>query len=165
MKASKGEEKIINILKKGKVKFEREKSFENLARGKYRFDFFIANYRGVPYAIEYNGEQHYKQIKKFQPTRRDFLAQKERDRRKISYCLAHKINLYIIPYWEIDKIEKIADLFREDFHAKSKWHCDVNNRPKFDKPWKFLYNESGAWKKTKQTFSSKQKILLYILIF
>ena len=125
MKASKGEEKIIQILKKGKLKFEREKRFSDLKQGKYRFDFFILNYRGRPCIIEFNGEQHYKQVKKFQPMRKDFLAQKERDRQKISYCLAHNIDLYIIPYWDIDKIEKVSDLFKDKYKAKTKWHCDL----------------------------------------
>ena len=132
MKTSKGEEKIIEILKRNKIKFEREKSFSDLARGKYRFDFYLPNWRGRPCIIEFHGEQHYKQVKKFQPTRKDFLAQKERDRRKISYCLARRIDLYIVPYWELDRIETIGDLFKESFKTKSKWHCDQFS--KFDKP-------------------------------
>ena len=35
------EEKIIAILKRGKIKFQREKTFSDLRKGKYRFDFFI----------------------------------------------------------------------------------------------------------------------------
>ena len=119
------EEKIITILKKEKIKFQREKTFSNLKKGKYRFDFFIANYKGAPKLIEVHGEQHYKQIKKFQKTRKDFLAQKERDRRKISYCLAHKIDLYIIPYWDIEKIKSVKDLFNPIYKARSRWHCDL----------------------------------------
>ncbi len=124
MKASKGEEKIIEILRKGKVKFEREKSFPDLGKGRYRFDFFLSNYRGAPCAIEFHGKQHFEQVKKFQPTRKDFLAQKERDRRKISYCLAHGIRIYVIPYWEIEKLEKVGDLFQEKFRARDRWFCD-----------------------------------------
>ena len=68
---------------------------------------------------------------KFQKTRKDFLAQKERDRRKISYCLAHKIDLYIIPYWDINKIKSVKDLFRPMYKARSRWHCDLNNSSTF----------------------------------
>ena len=118
------EEKIVKILKKEKIKFVREKSFPDLKKGKYRFDFFIPDYNGAPVAIEANGRQHYEQVKKFQPTRKDFLAQKERDRRKISYCLAHRIALYIIPYWDIDKINCVEDLFNPMYRARSRWHCD-----------------------------------------
>lgn len=118
------EEKVIAILKKGKIKFEREKNFSDLKKGKYRFDFYLPNVNGAPAIIEVHGEQHYKQVKKFQKTRRDFLAQKERDRRKISYCLAHKIDLYIIPYWDINKLKTVKDLFKQEYKAKSRWHCN-----------------------------------------
>ena len=118
------EEKVVKILKKEKIKFQREKTFSDLRKGKYRFDFFIPNFKGAPILIEVHGEQHYKQVKKFQPTRKDFLAQKERDRRKISYCLAHRIDLYIIPYWDIDKIDSVKDLLKPMYKARSRWHCD-----------------------------------------
>ena len=119
------EEKVIKILKKEKIKFQREKTFFDLKKGKYRFDFFIPNYKGAPLLIEVNGEQHYHQVKKFQKTRQDFLKQKERDRKKISYCLAHRIDLYIIPYWDIDKINSAKDLFNPMYKARSCWHCDL----------------------------------------
>ena len=38
---SKGEEKIISLLQKGRYKFEREKRFSDLKQGKYRFDFYV----------------------------------------------------------------------------------------------------------------------------
>ena len=41
MKTSKGEEKIISLLKQGKYKFEREKRFKDLKHGMYRFDFYV----------------------------------------------------------------------------------------------------------------------------
>lgn len=134
------EEKIVTVLKQGKIKFQREKTFSDLRKGKYRFDFFIPNYKGKAILCEIHGEQHYKQVKKFQKTRRDFLAQKERDRRKISYCLAHKIDLYIIPYWDIDKIQSVNDLFHPMYKARSRWHCDLNNSKKFDFSSKSFYN-------------------------
>ena len=118
------EEKVIKILKKEKIKFQREKTFSDLRKGKYRFDFFISNYNGAPILIEVHGEQHYHQVKKFQKKRQDFLAQKERDRKKISYCLAHRIDLYIIPYWDIDKVNSVKDLLNPAYKARSRWHCD-----------------------------------------
>ena len=128
MKASQGEEKIIELLKKGKYRFEREKRFGDLKRGLYRFDFYVVSGRPTPCVIEFNGLQHYVQQKKFQPTARDFRAQQERDRRKISYCIAHNIPIYIIPYWEFDSLHSAADLFKEKYRAKDKW--------KNDKDWK-----------------------------
>lgn len=121
---SKLEEKIIEILKKEKIFFQREKTFSDLRKGKYRFDFYLPNVGGAPAIIEVNGQQHYQQVKKFQPKRADFLAQKERDRRKISYCLAHGLRLYIIPYWEIDNVKTVNDLLNPKYRARSRWHCD-----------------------------------------
>lgn len=124
MKASKGEEKIIGLLKKSRYRFEREKRFGDLKRGLYRFDFYVLGGRSTPCVIEFNGAQHYVQLTHFQTTAREFKAQQERDRRKISYCLAHNIPIYIIPYWEIDNIHTAADLFKEKYRAKDRWKND-----------------------------------------
>lgn len=123
MKASKGEEKIIQILKKGKLKFEREKRFSDLKQGSYRFDFYVEG-APSPCVIEFNGEQHYRFVGKFYQLRKDFEAAKERDRRKISYCLAHRIPIYCIPYWELDNLKNAEDLFQDKFRAKDKWKND-----------------------------------------
>lgn len=120
---SKGEEKIISLLLKSQYRFEREKTFEDLKKGRYRFDFYVYHYdRWV--AIEFQGQQHYQYIEKFYRNRAQFESAKERDRRKISYCLAHNIPIYIIPYWEIDNIHSAADLFNSKFLAKNRWKND-----------------------------------------
>ena len=48
----------------------------------------------------------------------------ERDRRKISYALANNIDIYIIPYWDQPILRRAADLFQDQYHAKSRWHND-----------------------------------------
>ena len=121
---SKGEEKIVNLLQKGRYKFEREKRFKDLKRGLYRFDFYVVGGRAIPCIIELNGAQHYQYVDKFYGSRAEFEAAKERDRRKISYCLAHQIPLYIIPYWELENIHTAADLFNSRFRATSRWKND-----------------------------------------
>lgn len=118
---SKGEEKIVTLLKKGKYKFEREKRFSDLKKGFYRYDFYVVGGRPTPVLIEFNGEQHYKQVKKFYHTRADFEKAKGRDRRKISYALAHGIPLYIIPFWEIENLKSAEDIFQEKFRARDRW--------------------------------------------
>lgn len=123
---SKGEERIIELLKKGRYRFEREKRFSDLKKGKYRFDFYVVGGRAVPCAIEYNGEGHYQPVRKFYHTRAEFIQAQERDRAKISYCLAHGIPLYIIPYWELDNLHTAADLFNPRFRATSKWKNDLD---------------------------------------
>lgn len=121
---SKYEEKVISLLQKGKYKFEREKSFNDLKKGLYRFDFYVVGGRAVPCVLEIQGEQHYQYVPKFYRSRAEFEAAKERDRRKISYCLAHKIPIYVIPYWELDSLSTAADLFSPRFMAYTRWKND-----------------------------------------
>ena len=121
---SKGEEKIIELLQKGRYRFEREQRFKDLKHGLYRFDFYVVDGRAAPCAIEYQGEQHYQYVDKFYHSRAEFEAAKERDRRKISYCLAHNIPIYVIPYWELENIHTAADLFNSRFRATSRWKND-----------------------------------------
>ena len=119
------EEQIISLLQKAGYKFEREKHFSDLKKGKYRFDFCI-DVDGGQVLLEVQGQQHYQFIPKFYRSRADFESAKERDRRKISYCLAHKIPLYIIPYWEIKKLSSADDLFQSYFRANTRWKNDID---------------------------------------
>ena len=121
---SKGEEKIVLLLQKGGYRFEREKRFSDLKRGAYRFDFYVTRGRSKPCLIELQGQQHYQYISKFYRSHGEFKSAKERDRRKISYCLAHNIPLYVIPYWEMDKIKTASDLFQTKFLARTRWKND-----------------------------------------
>lgn len=121
---SKYEEYIMKILLTENIYFEREKSFQDLKKGKYRFDFYIPNLYGTRCVIEVDGEQHFQKINHFQKTKSDFLKQQENDRRKNSYCLANNILLYRIPYWEIKNICTLKDILKDDFLVKSKWHND-----------------------------------------
>ena len=118
---SKGEEKISHLLREKGISFEREKTFEDLRGGKYRFDFFLP-YKNV--VVEINGNQHYEMISRFHKNKTEFYKAQERDRRKISYCLANKILIYCIPYWEIDGIKAVEDIFQNKFLARSKWKND-----------------------------------------
>ena len=121
MKTSSLEEKIITILKKEKIKFQREKTYPDLKFGYYRFDFFLPQYNLL---IEVDGVQHYKFSKLFHKKRQDFLKAQERDRRKNSYALSHNIPLYRIPYFEIENIYTFQDILQDKFLVKDKWHCD-----------------------------------------
>lgn len=117
------ESKIIRILRAGSIKFEREKTFKDLQQGRYRYDFYIP---GRNILIEVDGEQHWKPVY----GRQALLKQKEHDRRKNTYALAHKIPLYRIPFWEIDNIKKLNDLFQNKYLVKSKFHNDLLKVPK-----------------------------------
>ena len=121
MKTSSLEEHIISVLKKEKIKFQREKTYPDLKFGYYRFDFFLPQYNLL---IEVDGAQHYKFSKIFHKKRQDFLKAQERDRRKNSYALSHNIPLYRIPYFEIENINTFQDILQDKFLVKDKWHCD-----------------------------------------
>lgn len=121
---SKGEEKISKILTHSGISYEREKTFNDLKNGKYRFDFYIPSLRGRPVVIEFNGQQHYHFVSYFCKSRKDWLKIKENDRRKISYCLAKGIIIYIIPFWDIDNINSVMDLFNNKYIAHTRWKND-----------------------------------------
>lgn len=114
------EEQIAIILKKGGFKFLREKTFPDLKRGLFRFDFYIYDLYGAPALVEVDGEQHFRPIY----GRQSFLKGQEHDRRKNSYCLANNISLYRIPYWEIKKLKTAKDIFKNEFLVKTRWHND-----------------------------------------
>lgn len=118
---SKGENKIIDLLNQARIYFEREKTFSDLKHGKFRFDFYIKNVHGADCIIEFNGEQHYKYVGKFYKNKIEWRQAMGRDMRKISYCLAHNIPLYIIPYWEIDNIKCASDLFQPKYLARDRY--------------------------------------------
>ena len=97
---SKYENYIMEYLKKGKISFVKEKTFQDLKHGLFRFDFYLSDYRGRAIIIEVDGEQHFKPIY----GRQAFLKGQEHDRQKNSYCLANNIELYRIPYWHLAKL-------------------------------------------------------------
>lgn len=121
---SRYEERIIQVLKRDKIDFEREKRFSDLKGGKYRYDFYVYGAESRFCCIEVQGEQHYTSIRKFYKKQSDFKRAQERDREKISYALAHNIPIYIIPYWEIDKINCAQDIFQEKYRARDRWKND-----------------------------------------
>ena len=126
---SNGEERIIYILNKEKIFFEREKTFIDLRKRKLRFDFYIKNLDGMPAIIEFDGEGHFLFIKKFYHSKSDFERAKERDRVKNEYCLANGIKLYRVPYWDLDKISKVKDVLNPKYLVMTKWHNDYLRTP------------------------------------
>ena len=120
-KMSSLERVVYNILVQADLSFEQEKIFKDCYNGYYRYDFYLSKQQVI---FEVNGQQHYEYTKKFYKHRTDFLKAQERDRRKITYALAHNIKIYCIPYWEINNLHSIDDLFNEKFLAHSKFHND-----------------------------------------
>lgn len=114
------EEQILKILKENRIDLVREKTFKDLKHGLFRFDFYLTNFHGESLIIEVDGEYHFKPIR----GRQALLKQQEHDRQKNSYCLAHKIPLYRIPYWDLPKIKTLDDILSKKYRVTSKWWND-----------------------------------------
>lgn len=129
---SKGEQKIINLLKRGGIKFKREVSFEGLVgrrKVQLRFDFAIYNKQGELQAcIEFDGKQHYEYVPYFHKTISGFMRAQERDRIKNKFCLMNNVPLIRVPYWDLD-ILTLNRLFTEpSYRVLSKFHNDMLKR-------------------------------------
>lgn len=94
---SKGEKQIVSWLKKNKINFQRQKTFNNC---KYKrqlyFDFFLPDYN---LCIEYDGMQHFQSIKHFGGDEA-FKDSQKRDEFKNRFCKKHNIKLLRISYNE-----------------------------------------------------------------
>lgn len=112
---------ILRILLRERIMFEREKTYQDLKNGRFRFDYYLPQ---LNILLEIDGEQHFHYVSKFFRNRQDFLKAREHDRRKNSYCLANNIKLYRIPYWELKNINNSADIFNPKFLVRTRWHND-----------------------------------------
>lgn len=71
--------------------------------------------------IEYNGQQHYFPVRFNNSTteiqaENNFKIQQIHDNSKIEYSIQNKIPLLIIPYWELNNIEKLLIKFLDDIN-------------------------------------------------
>lgn len=95
-KLSKNESLIKSFLDENNIFYYREYSFKDLKDKRYlRFDFYIPKYNTL---IEYDGQQHYKNITRFHKSLEDFEKQIHRDELKNEYAKKHNFNLIRIKY-------------------------------------------------------------------
>lgn len=121
---SKGEEKVVNLLRRGGISFKQEISFKDLHgnNGYLRYDFGVFRNNKLVCIIEVDGIQHFQYTPHFHKNPSGFTKQKERDIKKNRYCLVHHIPLIRIPYWEIETLT-LQKLFSEQkFLVKDKFH-------------------------------------------
>lgn len=103
---SKGENKIYRYLKKNKIEFKKEKTFEELKSNSYlRFDFYLPKHNLL---IEFDGKQHFEPVEFFGGTV-GFLERKMRDNLKNKYAEDNNIKLLRIHYNEFININKILN--------------------------------------------------------
>ena len=126
---SKGEKKIDEVLFKNNwIKIKQKEFIQLIDENKYNknyyipqkefdglmglgggllsYDFYIPK---LNFLIEYQGEQHKKYIPGFHKTYKDFIKQKEHDKRKKEYAQNNNINLLEIWYYDFDNIESILN--------------------------------------------------------
>lgn len=100
-KNSKGEIMIQKILDDNHINYIRQYTFPDLKHKTYlKFDFAILSTNDkLKYLIEYNGEQHYRSIKKYHKYDVEIFNNSiYRDNLKIDYCKRNNIKLFIIKY-------------------------------------------------------------------
>ena len=117
---SKGEKSIAKYLTKKKIRFIRQHKFNDCKYKSYLyFDFGIFDHnKKINLLIEYDGEQHFKEVKYFGGEKKLNLRTK-RDNVKNKYCEDNKIPLLRIPYWSCYNIESIlSEVFEK--------HKDMN---------------------------------------
>ena len=125
---SKGEERLIKILKENNYIFSTQYCFNDL-RGEQlplRFDFVIFDSnQNIECLIEYQGKQHYEQSEYF-GGEDSFIKQRKYDALKKEYCKIHNIKLIEIPYWDFDKINAEylqQKIFNGGERSALKRHC------------------------------------------
>ena len=99
-----GEQKIVEMLNKANIFYEREKIFKDSS---FRFDFFVEN----QYIIEYDGKQHF-QDSKWGSHLKTVKETQERDKEKNNWCKEHNIPIIRIPYTIFNQLT-IKDLLLE----------------------------------------------------
>lgn len=103
---SKGEAKISSYLEDNCINFIPQYAFKDCRdKRKLPFDFFLPD-RNI--CIEYQGEQHYREVKFFGDSI-EYIQ--NHDKIKSDYCKNHNIKLIEIPYTDFDDIEVILDEF------------------------------------------------------
>ena len=122
-KASKGETKVANLLRRAGVPYQTEFTFNNLkgVKEKLRFDFAF-KYRGFLILCEVDGIQHFQYTPHFHKSPADFRRQKEYDIKKNKYCLSNNIPLIRIPYWAIENLTFERLISTQDFIVRTPYH-------------------------------------------
>ena len=105
---SHGENKVLQYIKDKEYEYARQYTIKEV---KYKntllFDFAILKDNNVIALIEYDGEQHFKPIKRFGGDKQ-YKKQIEKDEIKNNYCKENNIPLIRIPYTE-ESVEQYLD--------------------------------------------------------
>lgn len=100
-----GERKISDYLEEHNIEFQKQYRINYKGRH-YRADFYIPSKNLI---IEYNGKQHYYQVKYFGGIKK-LTTQKERDANLRKHCKANNIKLFEITYLQYPIIRQLLDV-------------------------------------------------------
>ena len=102
-----GEKKIFELLTNNNINFVHDKGYKDLrynnTGGVPRFDFRITQNSDCDYIIEFDGEQHFKQIPIYDSIE-SFKQRKYRDNFKNEWCKRNNIPLIRIPYTRLNDL-------------------------------------------------------------
>lgn len=102
-----GENRVEQVLKKYKIKYKNQKTFDGcLDTKKLKFDFYVYT-DIINFCVEYNGQQHY-EVVDYWDGEEGLKGVERRDNIKIKFCETKKIPLLVIPYWDFDRIEVLV---------------------------------------------------------
>lgn len=103
---SKGENMVMKFLNENNIKFEIQKTFDNLKgiSKKLKFDFFIPN-RNI--CIEFDGRQHFEPFSNIEKSILKFTQTKINDERKNKFCIDNNIKLIRIHFKDLNNISII----------------------------------------------------------
>jgi hypothetical protein len=107
LKSSKGESRIIDFLYDNDILYQHEYMFDDCKGTKRRlpFDFYIPAFNTC---IEFDGEQHYREVK-WWGGKEQFDKLRKNDAIKTAYCKDNNIKLLRIPHTDFKRIPEILE--------------------------------------------------------
>lgn len=114
-KKSYPEQEIEDVLIKNHVDFKTQYIFKDCKNVSYlRFDFAIFKNNSLVFLLEYDGEQHFYPVTKYEKAQERLEETKYNDNIKNKYCKDNNINLKRIDYTKKKKLEQVViDILKE----------------------------------------------------
>lgn len=120
-KTSLGESYIKELLKKQKIKYNSQHTFNDCKNvGLLYFDFALFYNDVLVGLVEYDGRQHFEPVECF-GGEKGFVATKQRDEIKNNYCNTHNIPLLRLPYTL--SLQEIADKLYKYYESLTTAGC------------------------------------------
>jgi hypothetical protein len=107
-----GEMRIEKLLQKLNIRYDRQYRFDDCKdKRPLPFDFVVYKDNKISFLIEYNGRQHYTLSffgsETIKEAEEEFERIKRTDKLKFDYCDKNNLELMVIPYTELNKLESL----------------------------------------------------------